>query len=685
MNSNSTNELEFNNVLFALDIGTRTVIGTVGIIRDKKFFVLGEAFVEHEERAMIDGQIHDINLVANAVKLVKNQLEKKLNISLTNVCIAAAGRFLRTVEIRYDTEIEEEIEIHKDFIRSIELTAVKKAESSVINETKGKLYCVGYSVKNYYLNGFKISNLLSHKGENASVEIIATFLPRTVVESLYSVMKIVGLNVACVTLEPIAAMEAVIPQKLRLLNLALVDVGAGTSDIAICSNDTVTAYGMVPLAGDEITEIIAKNYLIDFNTAEKIKKQLLANENVKYTDVLGIENQVQSIEILNLISPIVKKIAEQVGNKIAELNNGKSPNAIFLVGGGAYTPYYKEFLAEKLNIPIQRIAIKSRESVEECINQNLELGSTGVTVLGIALVSLKELGHDFIDVTLNGTVVSLFNSKRHTVMDALIQAGINPKILIPKNGKNIKFMLNDVNRICFGTMGRASEIKINGFSGNIESDIKEGDSVEIEYAVDGIPGEPYIKDYIKDLNSISFYFNDQLVNMDPVALINNIRVEINVKIKENDIVKIMYPRDLENYLKYYTQYNEGNYNYYINDNILDLKYLIKEGDKIIQKPNKIIKNESIQHKIDTADEVIDTPNTQIDLNKKDSSTQLKVIVNGQPLLLKGKEKYVFIDIFNFYDFDLTTSKGNLELLLNGNRAGYYDNLCEGDIISISWI
>ena len=48
-------------IIFALDIGTRSIIGTVGIIKDKKFQVVCEKYLEHEERAMIDGQIHDIN------------------------------------------------------------------------------------------------------------------------------------------------------------------------------------------------------------------------------------------------------------------------------------------------------------------------------------------------------------------------------------------------------------------------------------------------------------------------------------------------------------------------------------------------------------------------------------------------------------------------------------------------
>ena len=56
-----------------------------------------------------------------------------------------------------------------------------------------------------------------------------------------------------------------------------------------------------------------------------------------------------------------------------------------------------------------------------------ELGSTGVTVLGIALISIKRLGNDFIDVTINDKIISLFNAHKHTVMDVMMQEGINPK------------------------------------------------------------------------------------------------------------------------------------------------------------------------------------------------------------------------------------------------------------------
>ena len=85
-------------------------------------------------------------------------------------------------------------------------------------------------------------------------------------------MNKVGLRVNNLTLEPIAAIEAVVPQKLRLLNIALVDIGAGTSDIAISSKESIASYGMVPQAGDEVTEAIVQECLVDFNTAEYIKR-----------------------------------------------------------------------------------------------------------------------------------------------------------------------------------------------------------------------------------------------------------------------------------------------------------------------------------------------------------------------------------------------------------------------------
>ena len=109
------------------------------------------------------------------------------------------------------------------------------------------------------------------------------------VESLYTTMNKIGLEVASLTLEPIAAINAAIPENIRLLNLVLVDIGAGTSDIAACTGGSVTGYTMATMAGDEITETIMKQYLVDFSTAEAIKVQLEEKEEICFSDILGME------------------------------------------------------------------------------------------------------------------------------------------------------------------------------------------------------------------------------------------------------------------------------------------------------------------------------------------------------------------------------------------------------------
>lgn len=681
-------------VIFSLDIGTRSVIGTVGILKDKKFNVIAERVMEHEERAMLDGQIHDVALVADVVNTIKDELENDLNIKLENVAIAAAGRFLRTIVVKEKIEIDYTREIDRDVIRSLELTAVKSAQEKINESVKGRLYCVGYSVKNYYLNGYIISNLLSHKGNDVSAEVIATFLPRSVIDSLYSVMEKAKLNVINLTLEPIAAMEAAIPQNLRLLNLALIDIGAGTSDIAISNRDTISAYGMVPEAGDEITEVIAQNYLVDFNTAEKIKRQCGQEKNINYVDVLGMENVISSDNVVKLITPAVKKITYKISSKVIELNGGKSPNAVFLVGGGAHTPKLKEFLAEKLNISINRIAIKGREAVVDCICPDNSLGSIGVTVLGIALICIKRLGHSFIDVNINGKAVSLFDSRKYTVMDVMLHAGISSDALIARNGDNIRFMLNGIKRVAFGTLASNAKITVNGLQKSIDEEVNEGDVVEVEYAVNGKIASPKIKDYIKKIYSISFFVNDIVENLEPVAYINKDKANLESNINEGDNVTIIFPETLGDYEKYLSLNDDHNkeFLYYLNGEELGKNYIVNEGDRIYrvckdeqEKGERIksIQKNSINEVHKIVKEKEDTLQ-QVDKIKEDSKKEITVTVNGKNIILKGKKEYIFVDIFNYVEFDLSVLKGKLYLRLNGKNAGYYDKLSQSDVIEIGW-
>ena len=143
-------------LVFGLDIGTRSVVGTVGYLSGGRFHVLGQRIREHDSRSMLDGQIHDIGKVGETIRLVKEQLEEDLNRKLTEVCIAAAGRVLRTVTTHAVMEYDGDHEVTEEDVYALSTLGVEQAyeEFQKNNDTEMKFYCVGYTPMRYYMIGY---------------------------------------------------------------------------------------------------------------------------------------------------------------------------------------------------------------------------------------------------------------------------------------------------------------------------------------------------------------------------------------------------------------------------------------------------------------------------------------------------------------------------------------------------
>ena len=279
--------------------------------------------------------------------------------------LAAAGRALKTCQHLAERKLEGAHKIRKEEIASLELEAVEKSQEILVHEEihpNETYYCIGYTTVAYYLDDYPITNLLGQRGNKMGVEVLSTFLPRVVIDSLLSVVEAHGMTITNLTLEPIAALNVTIPKEYRSLNLALVDVGAGTADIAITHKGTVVGYAMVPLAGDEITEQIADTYLLDFNTAEKIKLKLSEKKtNISFTDILGNNHILPPEKIIEVIKPAVNKIAGEIASVIKHLNKGPT-RALFCIGEEAKPRFY---VKSWLNIwPSQEnVVIRGREMI----------------------------------------------------------------------------------------------------------------------------------------------------------------------------------------------------------------------------------------------------------------------------------------------------------------------------------
>lgn len=514
-----TKEME-NSLIFSLDIGTRNVVGTLSLNEDENYVVIDHEILEHPERAMFDGQIHDIDKVAKVVSRVKEALETRNSIKLTRVAIAAAGRALKTSKVTISRDLDFTKTITKDIIDNIEMEGIQDAQKSISSEIKEKevnYYCVGYSVMRYYLDDSVIINPNGHRGYELKIDIIATFLPHVVVDSLYTVVDRVGLEVINLTLEPIAAINVAIPENLRLLNLALVDVGAGTSDIAITKDGTIVSYGMVSMAGDKITETIASEYLLDFNSAEKLKIDLASSEEVTFSDVVGIPHNIPSVDVLTRIDEPIEKITTEISREIIEYN-GKAPSAVFCIGGGCQIPGFLEKLASKLDMPKERVVIKGVETLQNIKYITEELtGPKFITPIGIGFTAFKERDSDFLQVTVNEKPIKLFNSKKLTVLDALILVGFNPRRLIASRGESYDITINGKVRKIYGEYGEAATLYVNGTLSSLDTKLKNKDAIYIENAVVGRKVYHKLQDLVKN-KSVKFDGNE-------IELITDLKID----------------------------------------------------------------------------------------------------------------------------------------------------------------
>lgn len=521
--------------IFALDIGTRNVVGIVAKPDGDRLSVLAIAVEEHEERAMRDGQIHDIPKVVRAVKVVKAALEQELGLGLSRCAIAAAGRALRTERAKASQDVGIDTVIDLGRVRQLELLAIQEA----LGKLKAEDYhCVGYSVVHYYLDGQRIQNLEGQRGKAIEVELIATFLPRVVTDSLVAVCHQSGLEVQNLTLEPIAAINAAVPSNMRALNLALIDIGAGTSDIALTQGGTVTAYAMVPQAGDSVTEAIAESYLLDFMEAERVKHALNAENAVTFTDVLGLEHTYAAEAIRQQVRPTIEGLVQQIAQQILSLN-GKAPAAAILIGGGSLFPALGPILAQALGLPENRVAVRGTEMVKRLDEvPPLLAGPMGVTPVGIALAAMEAPGFHLLTIYLDDKVINLEDWGSTKLVDALLAAGHDLAEFAPKPTKLVTIAINGEPRQFPGAPGATIKLMLDGQIATPDAALHDGARIQIVRPAPGAEEAPLKVSDIVDLSPVPVVINGLAMDFPPLIKVNGASIMGDRHLGEGDGVTI---------------------------------------------------------------------------------------------------------------------------------------------------
>ncbi|NLM25162.1 MAG: cell division protein [Firmicutes bacterium] len=639
-----------NQTVFALDIGTRKIAGLLIEKTPEGFNIIDTEIIEQLPNAMKDGQIHDIPLVAATITKVKERLAERIGQPLDKAAVAAAGRTLITKQGQATEKLDPSKNIDQMLVQSLEIAATQNALSqmnSMHGQTSIDSYlCVGKTITHCFLDDQPIQNLVGHKGYSATIQLIATFLPRIVVDSLISSLEMAGLEMESLTLEPIAAIHTVVPQPMRMLNLALVDIGAGTADIAISANGTVKAYGMVPMAGDAITHQISNQFLLDFIQAEQVKRQLNSNNIIECQDVLGNQLQLNRNEILDVIQPIVSQLAEKICDEILVLNED-TPKGVMLIGGGSLTPNICQAIASRLNLPDNLVRIRERASLKEILGAEEYAGPQIITSMSIGCNHLDGLAMDMQKTMINGQVIQFFRMPGATIGDALLHAGYSSRDLLGPPGKALTIYVNGQRHMIKGTLGKPAKIMLNNKEATIDSVLQGNDQITISAPRAGEDGQCTLAELINDLSP-------------------KLRLTINGEVKE-------FVADVT-----------------VNNEKRSLDYQLQEGDRV---EIQTISLREVLGYIDYEDTITVTVNHQPITLKRNP----QIYVNNKPVnldyQLKDKDRisfntateshFILSDIFTVYDMPDLKTHGMVTISVNGSPVGYTHQIQDGDVITIT--
>ena len=530
--------------VLALDIGTRTIMGVVLEKAPNGYRIRAAEQFEHQDRAMYQGQVHDVLAVAESVKKLKTVLERRRK-NLRTSCCAAAGRSLKCQPVRPGGgEIPGGGNSGRD--RTFGAGGAAGGPAQLVS-AEGEaaavgFFCVGYSTSRYLLDGEPISELRGQVCAEIGVELIATFLPRVVVNALLSVLKHAELEPASLTLEPIAALEASVPAGMRQLNLALLDIGAGTTDIALVRRGRVFAYGMAPLAGDKITDAICQKYLLDFAVAEAVKKKLAQQDEVTFTDILGNKQRLASERIIASLSELIEQMAADIAAQVLSLNGGR-PDAVLLVGGGSLTPGFPQALADAMELPQSRVGIRTREMITTVTGQSKKLGGPqGVTPLGIAMTAFGSGPLHFVDVTVNGQPVPLWQGAGQTVADALLAASGSWTHLFGRPGLALTVEINGRLKVIPGEQGQSPHILVNGQPAALDTVLSPGAKIEFTPGKHGRPAQALVRDLIAEGRTITI--NGKSYPFPAAVYLNGHPADLDAKVPDRACVTIDWEQPL---------------------------------------------------------------------------------------------------------------------------------------------
>lgn len=346
---------EEKNLIIGLDIGTSKVVAIVAeLMADGNMNVIGLG--QHVSRGLKKGVVINIDSTVNAIQRAIEEAELMADCTIKNVFTGIAGSHVQSINARGMVKIKDAEVTQADVARVIET-----AQAIALPSDQQILHIL---TQEYIIDGQEdVREPLGMSGMKLEVKVHIVTGAVAAAQNIVKSIKRCGLEVTDLILQPLASSEAVLTEDEKELGVCLVDIGGGTTDIAVFKQGAIRHTAVIPIAGDQITNDVAVALRTPTQSAEDIKikhgcalRQLAdAREVVEVQGTDGREGRQLSVQTLaEVIEPRVVELYEFV---LAELRRSgleeMIASGIVITGGSAMMKGMVELGEEIFHMPVR--------------------------------------------------------------------------------------------------------------------------------------------------------------------------------------------------------------------------------------------------------------------------------------------------------------------------------------------
>jgi cell division protein FtsA len=401
------------NAILALDIGTEFAKALVIQVVDGKAHILGTGRCRQKLGDMYNGAIMDIaSVVENSKRAIKDA-ERMAGMAATQVILGIAGELVKgdTSTVTYTRKNpEEKIDLAelKNIVQKVQWKCFEEVRSRLAEETgynEIDIKLVNAAVVGMNIDGYKVSNPLGFQGKEVEISIYNAFAPLVHYGALQTIAAELDMDLLAITVEPYAVARSLTFEDGGDYSAIFIDIGGGTTDIAVVKNGAVLGTKMFTIGGRVFTKRLSQILNVSHREAEEVK--IAYSNDMLDKNSYKIVREAMKMDADTWVSGIELSLNEFYNVDVL-------PSRIYICGGGSHLPEIKEILETQgwyKNLPFSsqpKVRFLEPQNITTLVDKTGKLNDpSDITPMALGNIALELAGEEQMLYSLLKKVVKL--------------------------------------------------------------------------------------------------------------------------------------------------------------------------------------------------------------------------------------------------------------------------------------